>query len=378
MKNTKAAYFINGLTEPPQMGFEITWFDVYSDAVNSIEVYSGYFKVGNPNIMILSELDLPVNELDISGLDAFSMVFNTVEQLRISDTSINDVRSVALKSLSANNTQVKKAPQMQDNSYLRMDSNILNQSEVDNIVNSMLVYSDDEIPVPIGARPNMILENDENAIADPASIALIQGAGGQVFEIDKAYLSFETDASVATGFQIHIHAGANVNWYENNVLEASNTNNHVFFFTDGSVKTIRVGGDDVANANYILLGSKSLTGTCDLSAMLAASFRIDVNSNPNLTELILPNSEGIFDQLLAYNTGITTLRLDKLPNMVNSQSVQLRLNNCPNLDTDSVIRNILAVDLGVETGRILFIGGTTPIADPALVIDLQNNGWTVT
>jgi len=40
MKTTRAAYFINNLTEPPLMGFDITWFDVYSDAVNSLDVYS--------------------------------------------------------------------------------------------------------------------------------------------------------------------------------------------------------------------------------------------------------------------------------------------------------------------------------------------------
>ena len=376
MKNTKAAYFINGLTEPPQMGFEITWYDVYSEAVNSTEDYSGYFKVGNPNIMILSELDLPVDEVDISGEDAFSMVFNTTEQLRISDTSINDIRGVALKSLSANNTQYKKAPSMQDNSYLRMDSNSLDASQVDAIVNSMLVYDDQEPPVAIGARPNMVLENDENSIADPASITLIQNAGGQLYEIDKGYLQFQTDAAVATGFQMHIHAGANVNWYENNALAAANTNNHTFFFTDSSVKTIRVGGDDVANANYILLGSKSLTGTCDLSAMLSASYRIDVSANPNLTELILPNSEGIFDQFLGYGCDLRNVAFQKLPNMVNATSVQIRLNDNLNLETNQVVRNILSVDKGIAAGRILFLSNT-PALDTELRDELILNGWSV-
>ena len=358
------------------MGFDITWFDVYSDAVNSLDDYSGFFKVGNPNIMVLSELEMPT-DLDLSGQDAFSLVFTTTEQLRIANTSINNILTPPLTELSANNTQYKKVPQMQDDSTLRMDGNNLNQSQVDAVVNSMLLYSDDEIPVPIGARPNMILENESNAVADPTNAAFIEGDGGKVWQNNVGLLSLQTNADSPTSFVMHMKGAAKCDWALDNTIVATDINNHNFVFTDDSIKTIGIRGDNVAEADYILLSGKSLIGTFDMSPMLTAAFRIDFSDNPNLNELILPQTDGEFDRLDGHNSGITSLRLDKLPGLINKKNVRITLTDCPNLDTDSVALNILAVDLANVNGRKLFLSGIPPLS-VELQTQLQSNGWTIT
>jgi len=122
---------------------------------------------------------------------------------------------------------------------------------------------------------------------------------------------------------------------------------------------------------------KSLTGTCDLSAMTSAAARIDFSTNPNLTRVILPRTEGIMDQLMGYGSGISELRLDKLPGLVNSASIQIRLGDCPNLDTDATAKHLLAIDTNLVTGRQFWVNGTTPELDPAIKTLLQNNNWTV-
>ena len=410
-KETKLAMFIPGDT-PPELGFAIDWHDTYLAAVGSTELFSGYFKAnssgGLSNIMVFGDPtkpipnpdypqnppnpedevpeflfvpnDIPVDEIDISDSASFSSVWTGLApQVRVTgNILVSDVSGlVPLKVLSANGTAIKTIPAMEDNATVRMDGNGLVQAEVDAIVNSFLIYDDSEPPLVTGARPGMILENDGNVDADLTNAGLIAAAGGHVWETDRGFLRFLTTASVATGFTFFINAGADVDWYENNVLAASNTNNHTFFFTDASVKEIAIRGGDVADGQWMSMTGKSLTGIIDLGAMVGAAARIDFSDNPNVTEVILPMSTGIMDQCMAYNTGITTLRLDKLPGLVNSASIQIRMGDCPNLDTDSVVRNILAIDTNLVTGRQFWTNGTTPNMDPALKVTMQAQNWTV-
>jgi len=367
MKSTKIAYFA---VEQPELGFPIEWHNNYDDAINSTADYSGFY--ANNQVMVFSELALPVTELDISGLNAVGAVYGDVSEIRCSNTQVNNVIGSNLDVIAASDTLVSSPPKA--STELRIDGNNLDQTQVDRIVNDYMIYDDDFLP--IGAE-KVIIENNLNADANTTEAGLIETAGGKVWQNNVGLLSFQTNADSPTSFIMNMKGAAKCDWALDNTVVATNVNNHNFVFTDDSIKTIGIRGDNVAEADYILLSGKSLIGTFDMSPMLTAAFRIDFSDNPNLNELILPQTDGEFDRLDGSNSGITLLRLDKLPGLINKKNVRITLTDCPNLDTDSVALNILAVDLASVNGRKLFLSGSPPLSIE-LQTQLQSNGWTIT
>ena len=368
MKTTRIAFFSSTL---PELGFEISWQPTYQQAVDSPAIYSG-FRGASGNTMILSEIALPVDELDISSSGAFGGVFGEVDKMFVQDTDVNGIIQPNLSVLNASNTLVTSVGKV--SSELRVENNGLTTKQVDSITSQYLIYDDDGLPI---AGEPIVIENKGNAPANLTDVGLIDNAGGHVYEDDAAYLKLQTDSAVATSFVFFLNAGPAISWWQDGVEVASGVNNFTFQFTNNSVKHLRIGGADVADGKYMIVASKSLVGTFDMSAMTSGAFRLDFSNNPNLTEVILPRTNGIFDQLMAFNTGIASLRLDKLPGLVNSQSVQVRVNDCPNLNIDQAVRNILSIDTGTPTGRVLFASGTTPVMDPELKQQLIDNLWTV-
>ena len=368
MKTTRIAFFSSTL---PELGFEISWQPTYQQAVDSPAIYSG-FRGASGNTMILSEIALPVDELDISSSGAFGGVFGEVDKMFVQDTDVNGIIQPNLSVLNASNTLVTSVGKV--SSELRVENNGLTTKQVDSITSQYLIYDDDGLPI---AGEPIVIENLNNAPANLTDAGLIDNAGGHVYEDDAAYLKLQTDSAVATSFVFFLNAGPAISWWQDGVEVASGVNNFTFQFTNNSVKHLRIGGADVADGKYMIVASKSLVGTFDMSSMTSAAFRIDFSNNPNLTEVILPNTSGIFDQLMAFNTGITSLRLDKLPGLIGSINIQIRLGDCPNLDTDSVVRNILAIDDGIPTGRQFWTNGTTPNMSASLKLEMQANNWTI-
>ena len=91
MKQTKLSMFIDGDT-PPELGFDITWYDDYILALSSSEEFSGYFKPnssgGKSNIMVLgdSNVNLPITEFDISNTGAFASAWvGKATEVRVSN-----------------------------------------------------------------------------------------------------------------------------------------------------------------------------------------------------------------------------------------------------------------------------------------------------
>lgn len=377
-KKALLAMFIPG-DNPPALGFDIEWSDDYLTALNSVAPFSGYFKPasagGLANTIVLGTPGtLPVEEFDISNYSAFSSVWasgTTVVKLT-DNTAINNVQTdTPLTVFHATGTGITVLPPLADGAEVRVDGVGIPEPEIEQFY-SPLVDSDTGVAIP-----NLVIENNGNAPVPTAIKSAVETAGGVVWQDNVGIMSFYTTASVATNFNIFINSGAAIDWYQDNVLVASSTNNHTFFFTDSSVKFIQVRGADVNQGQWLSMTSKSLTGTVDLSSMVSAAARIDFSNNPNLTEVLLPQSSGVMDQCMGYNTGISTLRLDKLPGLVNSSNIQIRLGDCPNLDVDSVAQNILRIDTATATGRQFWINGTTPDISTPEYDALIANGWTV-
>jgi len=408
MKATRLAMFIGGDT-PPELGFEIEWYDNYFIAINSNALWSGYFKPassgGMANIMVFSEMKvqapnpdypqnppnpedevpefimvdnpIPVSELDISNSGAFSSVwYGDSTQVKISSNP--DVKSVegsaALKEFYATNTGIKNLPALEPDAVVRIDGNALTKDKVDAMIGSFIVF--DEDGNPIGANP-AIIENKDNAPAEPQHIALITDAGGKVWEQDSGIMKFYTNSRVTTAFSLFVNSGADVNWYLNGVLHTAASNTATFFFTDSEVKEIEVRGGDINQGQWMSMTGKSLVGKCDLGAMIGAAARIDCSNNPELTEIVIPKSSGVMDQGMFFNTGLSDIRLDKLTGLINSPNVQIRCGDCPNLDTNLVAKRILSIDKNENTGRQFWVNGSTPDLSGELLLALQENKWTV-
>jgi hypothetical protein len=224
---------------------------------------------------------------------------------------------------------------------------------------------------------SIIVENNGNEDASIEVTQDIENNGGKVWENDSGLMKLTTQASTTIAFQFHVNAGADVDWYLDGQLHTESSNNAIFFFDDSTSKVIEIRGADVLVGAWLEMTGKQLVGVVDLSSMEMASARIDFSNNALLTQVILPRSDQDMDQCMAYGTGISDLRLDKLPGLVNFNAVQIRMGDCPNLNTDNVARNILSVDHNSSTGRQFWYNGSTPKLSSELVTAMQANGWTL-
>lgn len=374
MKQTRLTMFIPGDT-PPDLGFDITWYVDYMAAVSSSEEFAGYFKPnsagGKSNIMVLADSNtlLPITDFDISDTGAFSSAWGgQATEMRVSNNPLLEGVSSesSLTVIQANNTNLSELPpNIADGALIRVDNNGLNQEQVDDMFSQVI------------EKTNLTIENNGNADINLEQSVAIENLGGVIWETTSGILKFQTNASVTTAFNMFINSGADVDWYLDGVEHTVNSNIATFLFTDSSVKTIEVRGTDVNQGDWISMVSKSLTGTFDMSAMTSAKTRIDFSGNTDLTRIILPRTNGVMDQLMGYNSGISELRLDKLPGLVNSANIQIRLGDCPNLDTDTTALNLLSIDTNLVSGRQFWVNGTTPALDPTIKSQLQANNWTV-
>ena len=368
-KKTIFAAMIPNRENPPELGYTIDWHDDYISAYNSPELISGFFKAssvaGGSNIMVFSE-NTPDVALDISDMEVFSgaWVGGTTDVNVRDNPNLESVDGdEPIESLHINATSITEVSNIAAGGRIFIEEDALTTEQVDELLS----------PVK---DVGVIVENKGNASPSDEVKASIEAAGGTIHQDTSSLMRFQTDSAVTTAFQFFVDSGADVDWLLDGVLHTADSNTATFFFTDASVKTIEIRGTNVSDGHWLGLNSKSVVGTADLAAMTNAQSRIDVQNNPNLDAVIFPDSVGVFDSFFGMNTNIRSLRFDKLPNMVNSNSVQLRCNNMPNLNTDDAARNILKVDTASNTGRIFFISSSPPL-DSGLQADLVANGWTI-
>lgn len=357
--------------EPPYLGFVIKWYTDLSLAENSTELYSGFFKSKNSggfgNIHVFGDV-MPDVDTDFSGINIDGIVSTYSDIVNVSNTMVRDIISMnPMRSINLSNSDYdinNIPPNIDTGATLRIGDNGFLQNEIDEFLNYII-------------DKGLNIENKGNEDVSIKISQEIEAYGGKVWENDVGICKFQTTAPTTTSFTFFINAGADVDWYLDGVEHTSNSNNATFNFTDSSIKTIEIRGTDVSQGKWLVTNSKSLTGTFDLSAMINSSARIDFSDNPDLTEVILPRTSGVFDQLMGFNSGITTLRLDKLTNLINSPNIQIRLGDCPNLNTNSVVNNILLIDADLVSGRQFWTNGTTPNMSSKLKIQLENNNWTI-
>ena len=373
-KRAILTFYWNSIAEPV-LGFPITWSSDLSTAENSVDDYSGFFNPnttvdGYRNIHIFSELPLIVATDFAGSVDINRTVQSRALDINLSNTAVEGVVAIEiLNSLDVSSSSMKST------SLSGLNFNSGATFKLNN-----LGYSTEQMDDIITTLPNkaIVVESLGNDLISPEVQVQFEADGGSITQdTEQSVLRLYTKADSSTNFTMQTFNSALSDWYLEGILTFTDDNNVTFAFTGTDTKKVEVRLDNLTDGKEINLTNKDLVGTLNLSHMVNMEGQINLGINPELTEVLLPESDGEFVSVSAFATGIVDLELDKIPGCINNDNVIISLSSCANLNTDAVARRILSVDTATNTGREIDFSGSTPTLDLGLHADLLANGWVV-